>query len=129
MDATNAFNSLNRKTALHNISYTCPPLATILRNTYSSPTDLFIEDESIPSQEGTTQGDPLAMSFYALATLPLIKRLPTSVKQVWYADDATAVGTISNLRTWWDALASLGPSYGYFPNAAKTWPLTILVTS
>ena len=64
------------------------------------------------------------MSFYALATLPLINRLPTSVKQVWYADDATAIGTISDLRTWWESLACLGPSYGYFPNAAKTWLLT-----
>ena len=64
------------------------------------------------------------MSFYALTTLPLINRLPTSVKQVWYADDATAIGTISSLRTWWEYLAGLGPSYGYFPNAAKTWLLT-----
>ena len=34
VDATNAFNCLNRKVALHNIQYTCPPLAIILINTY-----------------------------------------------------------------------------------------------
>ncbi len=33
VDATNAFNSLNRNTALHNIQFTCPALATVLRNT------------------------------------------------------------------------------------------------
>ena len=31
-DADNAFNSLNRAVALHNIQYTCPPLATIVIN-------------------------------------------------------------------------------------------------
>ena len=58
---------------------------------------------------------------YALATLPLIKKLPTSVRQVWYADDAAATGKIAKLRGWWDELSRLGPSYGYFPNASKTW--------
>ena len=37
VDASNAFNSLNRKTALHNISHICPSLVTILRNTYTVP--------------------------------------------------------------------------------------------
>ena len=34
VDATNAFNSLNRNVALHNIQYVCPEIATILINTY-----------------------------------------------------------------------------------------------
>jgi hypothetical protein len=38
--------------------------------------------------------------------------------QVWYADDA---GSVANLRPWWDELARLGPSYGYFTNPSKTW--------
>ena len=76
------------------------------------------------SQEGTTQGDPLAMPMYAVATLPLIRKLPRSVRQTWYADDATALGAITNLRTWWDDLVTSGPGYGYFPNASKTWLVT-----
>ena len=51
------------------------------------------------SEEGTTQGDPLAMPMYALATIPLINRLrdETNVVQVWYADDASASGSLSSL--------------------------------
>ena len=59
--------------------------------------------------------------FYALATIPLIKSLPNTVKQVWYADDGTALGSVRHLRNWWNELNSIGPSFGYFPNAMKTW--------
>ena len=98
IDASNAFNSLNRKVALHNVQFTCPELSTILQNTYGAPSDLFIDDETIQSQEGTTQGDPLAMPMYALATLPLIEQLPQDVTQVWYADDACATGKLTSLH-------------------------------
>ena len=37
VDASNAFNSLNRQTALLNIQRLCPSLATILINTYTAP--------------------------------------------------------------------------------------------
>ena len=62
VDASNAFNNLNRKTALHNIGIVCPSLATILRNSYSDNADLCVGGEVLASQEGTTQGEPLAMS-------------------------------------------------------------------
>ena len=41
--------------------------------------------------------------------------------QVWFADDATAGGTLLGLRDWWSGLQDLGSHYGYYPNAAKTW--------
>lgn len=75
IDATNAFNSLNLQVALHNIRRLCPPIATILVNSYRASTDFFVDGDVILSQEGTTQGDPLAMAMYGLATIPLIQRL------------------------------------------------------
>ena len=48
--------------------------------------------------------------------LPLIRRLRTEVpdvSQVWFADDASAVGSLSSLLTWWQQLSSYGPAYGY----------------
>ena len=124
VDATNAFNCVNRQAALHNISILCPAFSTILNNTYAQPVRLFVVGEGeIPSCEGTTQGDPLAMAMYALAVVPLIKRLRVavpSVGQVWFADDATAVGKLKLLHKWWQILSSLGPNFGYFSNASKT---------
>ena len=67
VDATNAFNLVNRQAALHNISVLCPSFSTILRNTYGAPIRLFVTGEGkFTSTEGTTQGDPLSMAMYAL---------------------------------------------------------------
>ena len=61
VDASNAFNNLNRQLALVNISTLCPAFSRILINTYRNDAKLFVGGETILSQEGTTQGDPLAM--------------------------------------------------------------------
>ena len=116
VDASNAFNSINRKAALHNIAILCPSLSTVLHNTYSAADRLFVNGEGeIPSTEGTTQGDPLAMAMYALAVVPLIRQLHAHVPeacQAWFADDATAVGPLSFLFQWWRHLSSVGPDFG-----------------
>ena len=126
VDASNAFNSLNREAALHNIQFSCPTLATALINIYREPTELFVDGLSLLSQEGTTQGDPFAMPFYALATIMLIQRLDGAedLKQVWYADYASATGSLSSIHTWCNELSSVGPGYGYCPNASNTWLVT-----
>ena len=124
VDASNAFNTINREVALHNIKSICPPLHQFLLNTYRTPIRCIVcGDGEIISSEGTTQGDPLAMAMYALAIKPLIARLKSNapnVKQVWYADDATGAGTCADLRVFWDGIQAHGAGYGYHPNASKT---------
>ena len=81
---------------------------------------LFITGgEELISAEGTTQGDPLSMSLYAINLQPLITRLHVSsaAKQYWFADDATRSGSMQDMRKWWDELSESGPPLGYFPNA------------
>lgn len=124
VDAKNAFNSLNRKVALHNVQYSCPALSTSLHNCYSRPTRLFVSGGGeISSQEGITQGDPFSMPFYALATLPLIHALRLDhpeIRQTWLADDSAAAGHLRELRRWWDTLKKVGELYGYWTNSSKT---------
>ena len=109
---------------MQNVRRLCAPLANIMINSYRDPTELFIDGDVLLSREGTTQGDPLAMPIYSIATVPLIRRLDQNVMQVWYADDATGVGKISNLRNLWNQICEIGPGYGYFPNETKTWLVT-----
>ena len=50
------------------------------------------------SDAGTTQDDPLAMSMYAVGIMPLLHELQsTGTKQVWYADDATGGGKLTEV--------------------------------
>ena len=62
VDADNAFNSINRKAMLHNISLNCPLITTFIANCYMEPARLFVAwNHEIKSREDTTQGDPTAM--------------------------------------------------------------------
>ncbi len=113
VDATKAFNSLNRASTLIKVQTICPTLAPILINTYRTSGTLFVNGTTIQSREGTTQGDPLGMVMYAIGTLPLIKHLDSSfIHQVWYADDSAAGGDLTHLKKWWDELQCLGPKFG-----------------
>ena len=128
VDASNAFNALNRQAALHNVPRLCPALAKVFVNTYQEPIRLFVTGGGeILSHEGTCQGDPLAMAIYAVAVSPLVGRLAEScptVSQSWYADDASAADGLIPLREYWSKVEALGPGYGYYPNASKTVLLT-----
>ena len=125
IDASNAFNSLNRRVALHNFQITCPPFSTIMINTYRQPSRMIVLGASnIFSAEGTTQGDNLAMPFYAFGTSILLYQLrqtTPNVKQTWLADDATGAGTIQQLKEWWDAVIDLGNKFGYYVDQLKSF--------
>ena len=125
IDASNAFNSLNRQAALHNVRIICPQISTILINTYRTPARLIIlGSHDIFSMEGTTQGDNLAMAFYALATAPLItilQLMSPDVGQVSLADDISGASVLISLKKWWDNVIIEGEKYGYFVNESKSW--------
>ena len=124
IDVSNAFNSLNRAAALHNIRVLCPSIATYAINTYREPARLFIVGrQELRSSKGTTQGDPLAMSLYAISLQPLITQLQvkSAASQCWYVEDATGCGPLGDVKTWWDELMVSGLPLGYFPNPQKCW--------
>ena len=81
-------------------------------------------NKDILSKEGTTQGDNLGMSFYALGTATLLNRLLIShpnVKNVCLADDITGAGSLYNLKQWWSTIISEGSKFGYYVNEDKSW--------
>ena len=130
IDASNAFNAVNRKAFLHNVKIICPEIAVFVSNCYSTSSRLFvIGGVELLSQEGTTQGDPVAMAIYAVATIPLLlmileitNQLPgKNTKAEGYADDVTAAGSIHGIKCWWDHLCRLGPLFGYYPEPKKCW--------
>ena len=124
VDATNAFNSVNRVAALWNARVLWPRCSRYLFNTYRGYASLLLQDgsKSLLSKEGVTQGDPLSMMLYAVAVLPLIRslRAPGKWTQNWYADDSSCVADLRSLRAWYEELSHRGPDYGYHPEPSKT---------
>ena len=128
VDASNAFNALNRKAMLHNIGIICPVLRVFAVNCYSVSARLFvIGGKEIRSKEGTTQGDPIAMALYAIFTKPLLDCVISqminyiSVKNVAYADDLNGTGKLNDLLEWWKCVCDYRPVIGYFPKPSKSW--------
>ena len=65
------------------------------------------------------------MAICALGIRPLIDNLGEAVdhekcKQSWYADDSSVGGQLTDMKTMWDQLCTMGPKYGYYPQASKT---------
>ena len=125
VDAKNAFNSMSRPAALWNARVLWPRCSRFLFNTYRGQAALYMRGQSAPlwSREGTTQGDPLAMLLYAVASLPLIwelKRPASEGPQAWFADDSAKAGNLEPTREWWDAVRERGPPRGYHPNGKKS---------
>ena len=80
---------------------------------------IVFRSKDIVSNEGTTPGDNLAMSFYALGTAALLTYLlisPPNVKNVCLVDDITGAGTLANLKKWWSTITSEGSKFGYYVN-------------
>ena len=123
MNASNAFNSLNRETALWNARILWPRCSRFLFNTYRGFASLFVAgaDEVINSREGTTQGDPLAMLVYGVSLLPLIRKLkdPNNVLQSFC--DSAAIAKLKKLEIWLKNLIEEGPAFGYFPEPSKSF--------
>ena len=86
-------------------------LSRYIINTYRRPAHLILNNGmEITSREGTTQGDNLAMAFYAVSIKPLIDRLKAHLcHQPWFADDAASIGKLQHVKSWWESLLSLGP--------------------
>ena len=87
-------------------------------DTCCSQPKLFIQGQTLISEEGTTQGDLLAMALYALAIAPLMMKCANNSTQVWYADDASAGGTVRGIFSW--KSCEYTPRFGYFPKASKS---------
>ena len=98
IDATYALNSLNRIAMLIIICKLWPRCSRFVFNAYCGWPVLVLCGHSgfLYSEEGVTQGDPLSMFVYAVA---LIQTISDTSKwtQMWYADDASAGGLLTDL--------------------------------
>ena len=73
IDTSNVFNSINRTVILYNVRILCPEIATYINTCNMKPSRLFITGgKEISSNDGTTQGDPIATGMYAQGVMSLL---------------------------------------------------------
>ena len=124
VEASNAFNTLNRQAMMHNIRVLCPTLATYVKNTYEVAPRLFVaKDLELRSEEGTTQGDPIAMGANALGLSVLQSKISqnnTGAKHIAYAEDLVGAEKLQVIKSIWDEICKHGPPVRYNPNATKS---------
>jgi hypothetical protein len=128
LDATNGFNELGRKAMFWTVGHRWAAGARFAFNCYRHQALLILRRRgdscyTLLSEEGVTQGDPLAMVLYGIAMCPLAERLQAAVPEViqpWYADDAAMAGKASKVRKAMKLLQRWGPDRGYFPEPDKS---------
>ena len=122
IDASNAFNTLNKQAMMHNISVLGPTLATYVKNIYEIAPRLFVAKDLELKSEGTTQGDRIAMAAYAPGLSVLQSKISqnnTGAKHIAYADDLVGAGKLREIKNLWHEICKHGPPLGYNPNATK----------
>ena len=61
----------------------------------------------------------MGIAIYAIGIIPLFHHLADeSVKQSWFADDASVGDNLVGIHRWWMKLVSVAPTcmYGYIPS-------------
>ena len=120
IDASNAFNSLNRATALHSVKILCPTIATYAIKTYRETARPFINPGGPPCY--------VSLRSKSSAITSTLECLYTFVRQCWFADDATGAGSLGELKKWCGVLNESGLTLGYFLNEKKCWLIVKLET-
>ena len=72
------------------------------------------------------QGDPLTMVAYGIGIITLIKITKVEfpdITQIWYSDNASALGTPENAKLYFNSLKRFVPGRGYCPNPLKPFRL------
>ena len=105
---------------MRNIDRISPSLTSGVYNSYIYPSKLFVNGETLLSEEGTTRGDPIAMAMYGISIMPMVRNLNPSIAQKWYADDGSRTGTLLYLLDSFKTLETIEKAFGYFVNAPKS---------
>ncbi|UOH85594.1 hypothetical protein LQV05_002423 [Cryptococcus neoformans] len=91
LDATNAFNRVDRKVMADAVEKHAPVLWRTCKWAYGEPSDLICGDTILQSSQGVRQGDPFGPLFFSIALRPTLHALSIALgpdtQAVAYLDD------------------------------------------
>ena len=125
IDAKNALK-LEQRLSLKNTEVLCPFLHLALPYSQKTPSNLYVSHKVLQSQNGTTQGNPLAMARYGLSICPPpLENVSNNLIQKWYTDDENTTGSVEALKV---VLSKLKLKRKYQIKSTPSHRLQILTT-
>ena len=118
LDFRNAFNMVRRDAMFQTVLEEMPELYPFIHMCYASTSLLSFGDHLLMSDEGFQQGDPLGPLLFCASSLKLSRSM-TSELNLWYLDDGTLGGRVSNLLQDLDTVLTVGPTIGLHLNEDK----------
>jgi hypothetical protein len=104
LDFANAFNTVDRETALAELRTNFPQLARWAQWLYGHHSHLFFGDRLLASATGVQQGDPIGPLLFSCAIHPLVRRLARGFREapangghgltLFYLDDGILCGDV-----------------------------------
>ena len=124
IDATNAFNAIERQVILDEVVKHVPGIARFVHMLYGSAPRLLFGRYELQSQTGAQQGDPLRMILFTLALHPLLCQIATHFPDIKllasFADDINAILPLRTASLLLQFLQVHGPCRGFHVNLRKT---------
>ena len=118
LDFKNAFNTIRRDKMLEKVREVVPDYLPYVSSTYLKPSTLFCGDDTIPSNSGVQQGDPLGPMLFCLVVDKLAKSLESPLN-LWYLDDATLGGSPESVLEDFTTVMEKADELGLELNASK----------
>ena len=118
LDFKNAFNTIRRDRMLEKVKEVIPEYHPYVSSTYLEPSILFCGDETILSNNGVQQGDPLGPMLFCLVVDELAQSLDSPLN-VWYLDDATLGGSPESVLENFTTVMEKADELGLELNASK----------
>jgi len=135
-DFSNAFNQVSRPAFLKATEKHLPDILPFIQYCYSFNPFLFVSNSSttIPSLNGTQQGDPLGPLLFCLAIQELISNMSKDhpeLLNLWFMDDGCIGGPSKLILHLINHITTIGPSIGIHLNLQKSllfWPSKLAFT-
>ena len=91
-----AFNTVRRDHFLEVCSSRTPSFSRLASTEYATISHLVIGNETILSETGVQQGDPLGQVLFAMAVDEIASSVRSPIN-IWYLDDATIGGSVKSV--------------------------------
>jgi len=118
LDFCNAFNTIRRDAMFDAVRQELPELYPFVYMCYNNSSLLSFGDHLLHSDEGVQQGDPLGPMLFCMSTMKLAKRMVSELN-LWYLDDGTIGGELSDILHDLDTVRRVGPTIGLLLNENK----------